>query len=352
MNRHAGIAFLGIFLALSPATADEEASCLSGKNLRFNRNGAASPGSAPSDVGMASLMETAQKTYGQKAQDAIMSQVGKPAPAPNPGFKDQFGHAVNPITLMPGYAIGFHQVVSVFGTDSAMHAILDAIMNDYAKRRIFGLIVSRYQLADDISTQYRLRAAHEIVSPEERNAYMAQIGRLLDANDIYLKQYFGLDTINPNTKAGTVRARDTLESIDSDLKDDRIKKAALDLYNALQSTDSYYKDLSLQEIECRTKALATDLAEADRIARARSDAAADRTARALIINGTRIYDAKVRDNPSPRPGSTDVIPGSKVPNTRGSQPGPDIGGVGTAVNGNSMRYDVIAPKYYPLQTKP
>ena len=145
-------------------------------------------------------METAQKTYGQKAQEAIMSQVGTTEPAPNPAFKDQFGHAVNPINLMPGYALGFQQVLSIFSSDSAVHAMLDNTLTDYAKKRILGLIVSRYDLAAALSTQYRLRSSHEIISAEERNAYIDQIGRLLNANDLYLKQFFGLDAINQNVK--------------------------------------------------------------------------------------------------------------------------------------------------------
>jgi hypothetical protein len=351
MFRCIAFAIFGLGLLTSTALAKEE-SCLSGKNPRFNRTASASPSSAPSDAGLFKIMETARREYGKNATDAIFSQVGKGKPASNPAYKDQFGIPVSPITLLPGYVRGFQQVTSIFGSEGAMRAIIDVTMDDYAKRRILGLIVSRYGLADDLVTQYRLLAARGPVAPNVRNEYIERIGRLLNNNDLYLKQFFALDTINPNVKDGTVRAKNDLDVVDADLKDERFKKAALDAYRAIQNTDSYYKDLSLEELECRAKALSSDLGEAERIAKARSDAAAERRSREDLIRRTQEHDARRRANPSPRPQSTDVIPGSGrsggLPSTGSAGPSGSSAGSSNAV-GNTLQFEVIAPRYSPLQ---
>jgi hypothetical protein len=97
-------------------------------------------------------------------------------------------------------------------------------------------------MADEYLTSYALR--NGTVSPEEREQYIQRIGELWNRNDARLKLYFGTNTVRPDIKDGAVRAKQAIDNIDAKQKDDRTKKAAQDLHEQLQHSDSYYKNLT------------------------------------------------------------------------------------------------------------
>lgn len=317
----------------------------------FSNPGYPTPFGAGSDVGMYKIMETAALNYPGVAADVLLQHMSEVPMAEAPQMKDQFGLPVNPISLLPSWVVGVRQVSDLLASDGAMRAVYEVSLNDVSRRRLLGVIVTRYQLADALVTEYRLAAAHQPVGPEPRASMIDQIGRLLNANDLYMKQFFGLDTINPSVKDGTVRAQALLDVVDADLRDEGVRKAAVDIYAAIQSTDSYYKDLSLQELHCRINAANVDADASAHITEARDLAAKYAASKQAIIQRTLEYDAKVRADPSPRPQGSDeyLSPATTSSSTVGSA-GPSSGqSSGTMQPADSLSSRRGSPAGFDLQ---
>ena len=212
----------------------------------------------PLETGIKQIVDAATAKYPNqpaKVMEVINQAISSPKPAPNPAYLDQFGIPVNPISLLPGYATASRDVLSL-----AVHPakLMGKFSSDKMKLQVFNMVVSAYKMADDLLTEYRLRAAHDVVPPEERDRYAQMIGELWSRNDRRLKLYFGADTIRPGMVDGTVRAREALNQIDTQLKEENIKKAARDLYDLLQKIASYYKNTSVEELKCRIRELSVE----------------------------------------------------------------------------------------------
>ena len=246
------LALAAIVCGICGDARGDESSCLS----RHPSSTAANV--PPLETGIKQIVDAATAKYPNqpaKIMEVINQALSSPQPAPNPAYIDQFGIPVNPISLLPGYVTAPRDVLSL-AVDPAK--LMGKFSSDKMKLKAFDMVVSAYKMADDFLTEYRLRAAHDVIPAGERDRYVQMIGELWSRNDTRLKLFFGADTIRPGYVDGTVRAREALNQIDAQLRDENIKKAARDLYDLLQKTDSYYKNTGIEELECRIRELSRE----------------------------------------------------------------------------------------------
>lgn len=321
------------------AYADDD-SCLAREKSKPSKTSA-----PPLDAGVKKVMDEAKTKYPNqwnKVAEAIITQLDEwPKSAltqeaieggdiarttangqQKAGDRDRFGYPLNPFSLMPGWATGIRLVLPLAVNPQKL---LSRALSDKQKEQAFQLVANAYYMADDYLASYALNNG-DTFSKEKREEYTARIGELWERNDNRLKLYFGADAIRPGMKAGPVRARAALEAIDMQLKDERIKKSARDLHELMQKSNSYYKNLTAEELECRIREAGLD----DNGDKARSDqfrAERANETKTKAPNPTRVY--------MPRPGPQISPPGGPIgtfpppappPTTKGSsgpsRPGP------------------------------
>ncbi|NEJ80358.1 hypothetical protein E0H39_35725 [Rhizobium leguminosarum bv. viciae] len=304
----------------------------------------------PEDVGLGTIIANAAKeakaerkgkaARGIVVEDVLEQSIADVVPSEKPAMKDQFGVEVDPVTRYPGYVIGFRGVAELVVNDANFTQLL--IDNEY-KANIFRIMANRGYVADQIVVMYKLKSADGAVSHGERDALIERVGELWNRNDRLLNQFFGADMIKPGHLDGSVRAKNAFEKIDSDMgRFPDMQENAKALKEYLAGTQSWYRDLSLPEIDCRMNETGFDRqGERNFVESQKARALRIRQGRNRAIRDQLTYDAQGIEDPRNRPASTDVIPGPSntpvIPPHGGSGHG---GKEVDAVSPNTLYYEL------------
>lgn len=187
---------------------------------------------------------TAKRRLDDKILESSLTEPGRPELLTATDQK-----LLSSMRTSPGVSamLGVRSFVASFGAD-AVEEILQRTASDSFKIRLLQDIIRRGGLMEELYIRFRKEVGDGAMTPERRGLFVIQLGELYNRNDYYLHFYFKAEIYKIGHVDGTVVAEAMLKRLEREMEDERVKEAANRLYKLIQSSDSAYKHLTLNEI--------------------------------------------------------------------------------------------------------